>query len=241
MTTFQARSRRGALSSLGSVYGKSVLGAPLLYFPAERVSSDSGLVIAGTHGDETASVVALSCALRTLASGVRRHHVILAVNPDGCQLGLRANANGVDVNRNFPAANWQAGETVYRWTSETTQRDVLLSTGAYAGSEPETSALCQLITQLNPPWVVSFHEPLACVEQATREPLAVWLAARLALPLVDSVGYATPGSFGSWCEDRRLPCITVELPAISADAATSHYLDALVDLLDYPPTLSQGD
>ncbi|MDI5754606.1 DUF2817 domain-containing protein, partial [Salmonella enterica subsp. enterica serovar Montevideo] len=42
-------------------------------------------------------------------------HVVLAVNPDGCQLGLRANANGIDLNRNFPAANWKAGETVYRW------------------------------------------------------------------------------------------------------------------------------
>jgi len=241
MTTFQARSLRGALPSLGCVYGKSVLGAPLLYFPAEVVSPQSGLVIAGTHGDETASVVALSCALRTLVPGARRHHVILAVNPDGCQLGLRANANGVDLNRNFPADNWQTGETVYRWTSETTQRDVLLSTGVSAGCEPETSALCQLIAQLNPPWIVSFHEPLACVEQATREPLAVWLAARLALPLVDSVGYATPGSFGSWCEDRHLACITVELPAISADAATSRYLDALVALLDYSPTLSQCD
>ncbi|MCD8726117.1 M14 family zinc carboxypeptidase, partial [Klebsiella pneumoniae] len=39
------------------------------------------------------------------------------VNPDGCQLGLRANARGVDLNRNFPAANWKQGETVYRWNS----------------------------------------------------------------------------------------------------------------------------
>jgi len=253
MTLFQPRSRRGALSSLGRTYGKSVLGAPLLYFPAEKPSSESGLVIAGTHGDETASVVALSCALRTLAPGTMRHHVVLAVNPDGCQLGLRANANGVDLNRNFPAGNWRPGETVYRWSSEATERDVLLSTGAGAGSEPETAALCQLIARLNPPWVVSLHEPLACVEQAAREPLAVWLAERLALPLVDSVGYATPGSFGSWCGERGLPCITVELPAISADAATHGYLAALTALLVYqpdmdgrqaagePPTLSQGN
>jgi murein tripeptide amidase MpaA len=66
------------------------------------------LVIAGTHGDENSSIVTLSCALRTLTPSLRRHHVILAVNPDGCQLGLRANARGVDLNRNFPAANWCA-------------------------------------------------------------------------------------------------------------------------------------
>jgi protein MpaA len=59
------------------------------------------LIIAGTHGDENSSIVTLSCALRTLTPSLRRHHVILAVNPDGCQLGLRANARGVDLNRNF--------------------------------------------------------------------------------------------------------------------------------------------
>lgn len=62
----QARQQRGNLPSLGEPYGKSLLGAPLLYFPAELAPSESGLIIAGTHGDETAAVVALSCALRTL-------------------------------------------------------------------------------------------------------------------------------------------------------------------------------
>ncbi|MFP3334662.1 murein tripeptide amidase MpaA, partial [Pseudomonas sp. SIMBA_064] len=91
-----------------------------------------------------------SAALRTLPDGMRRHHVVLAVNPDGCQLGLRANANGVDLNRNFPAANWQSGETVYRWNSAADERDVALSTGAHPASEPETQALCALIHQLKP-------------------------------------------------------------------------------------------
>jgi protein MpaA len=108
--------------------------------------------------------VTLSCALRTLKPELRRHHVVLAVNPDGCQLGLRANARGVDLNRNFPAANWKEGETVYRWNSAAEQRDVVLLTGEKPGSEPETQALCQLIHQIHPAWVVSFHDPLACIE-----------------------------------------------------------------------------
>lgn len=33
-----------------------------------------------------------------------------------------------------------------------------------------------------------------------------------ALPLVTSVGYETPGSFGSWCADLNLHCITAEFP-----------------------------
>ncbi|TKI08089.1 murein tripeptide amidase MpaA [Martelella alba] len=235
MAFLKPRAERGKLPFAGTAYGQSVLGAPLLFFPAAYASRDSGLIIAGTHGDETASVVALSCALRALGAEPSRHHLILAVNPDGCQLGLRANANGVDLNRNFPANNWRPGDTHYRWSGESEARDVALSAGAGPGSEPETRALCRLIHHLAPAWAVSFHEPLACVEQRERSPLAQWLAQRLALPLVDDVGYATPGSFGSWCADNALPCITVELPAISPDSATQTHLSALAALLTYLP------
>jgi protein MpaA len=62
-----------------------------------------------------------------------------------------------------------------------------------------------------------------------------WLASKTGLPLVTSVGYATPGSFGSWCADLDMPCITAEFPPISADAATEQYLGALVDLLSWQP------
>ncbi|CNH49642.1 murein peptide amidase A [Yersinia aldovae] len=229
MTT--PRSARGNLIKPGQSYGQSLLGAPLLYFPAPSLAANTGLIIAGTHGDESAAIVALSCALRSISPAQQRHHVILAVNPDGCQLGLRANANGVDLNRNFPADNWQSGATVYRWNSAADARDVVLSTGEYAGSEPETQALCELITQLSPAWVVSFHEPLACIEDPASSALGARLAANFALPLVTSVGYATPGSFGSWCAQQHLPCITAELPAVSADAASEYYLAALIDLL----------
>ncbi|WP_145544365.1 murein tripeptide amidase MpaA [Yersinia frederiksenii] len=231
MSQHRPRAARGNLITPGQHYGTSLLGAPLLYFPALNPSVNTGLIIAGTHGDESAAIVALSCALRSISPLQQRHHVVLAVNPDGCQLGLRANANGVDLNRNFPARNWQAGETVYRWNSVADARDVVLSTGEYAGSEPETQALCALITQLAPRWVVSFHEPLACIEDPDSSELGARLAANFELPLVTSVGYATPGSFGSWCAERNLPCITAELPPISADAASESYLAALIELL----------
>lgn len=234
MSSLLPRPARGTLEAAEyRIYGTSHLGAPLLWFPAPAADDASGLILAGTHGDETAAVITLSCAMRTLQSSRRRHHVVLAVNPDGCQLGLRANARGVDLNRNFPAANWQAGDTVYRWNSAADARDVLLSTGESAGSEPETQALCALIHQVKPAWVVTFHEPLACVEDPLTSELGAWLASAMALPLVTSVGYATPGSFGSWCADLNLPVITAELPAISADDASERYLEAMTALLRY--------
>ncbi len=239
MPQIHPRSARGKLETECKIYGHSVLGAPLLWFPAPLADKNSGLVLAGTHGDESAAVVALSCAVRALHEEHRRHHVILAVNPDGCQLGLRANARGIDLNRNFPAANWQPGETTYRWNSAADERDVLLSTGERAGSEPETQALCSLIHQLKPAWVVSFHEPLACIEDPHRSSLGRWLAEKMTLPLVTTVGYATPGSFGSWCADLSLPVITVELPPVSADEASEKYLESITDLL--AGSLSEGD
>ncbi|WP_244590988.1 murein tripeptide amidase MpaA, partial [Escherichia coli] len=96
MTVTRPRAERGAFPPGTEHYGRSLLGAPLIWFPAPAASRESGLILAGTHGDENSSVVTLSCALRTLTPSLRRHHVVLCVNPDGCQLGLRANANGVD-------------------------------------------------------------------------------------------------------------------------------------------------
>lgn len=101
MTVTRPRAERGAFPPGTEHYGRSLLGAPLIWFPAPAANSESGLILAGTHGDENSSVVTLSCALRTLTPSLRRHHVVLNVNPDGSQLGLRANANGVDLNRNF--------------------------------------------------------------------------------------------------------------------------------------------
>lgn len=212
MTVTRPRAERGAFPPGTEHYGRSLLDAPLIWFPAPAASHESGLILAGTHGDENSSIVTLSCALRTLTPSLRRHHVVLCVNPDGCQLGLRANANGVDLNRNFPAANWKEGETVYRWNSAAEERDVVLLTGDKPGSEPETQALCQLIHRIQPAWVVSFHDPLACIEDPRHSELGEWLAQAFELPLVTRVGYETPGSFGSWCADLNLHCITAEFP-----------------------------
>lgn len=232
MTTLRPRAERGHFCHPHLQYGQSELGAPLLYFPAQS-GANHGIVMAGTHGDEVAAVVALSCALRSLSPSLLRHHVILAVNPDGCQLGTRSNARGVDLNRNFATDNWDGKGNVYRWNSAVEERDVRLGTGSEAGSEAETRALCRLIGELQPPWVVSIHEPLACVEDPDNSALGQWLSRRLELPLVADVGYLTPGSFGTWCAGRQLPCVTVEFPPVSVDAASEGYLDALINLLVY--------
>ena len=167
------RTERAAFSIKPLSYGKSVLGAPLLYFPAQIESESRGLILAGTHGDETASIAGLSCALRSLPAANLRHDVILSMNPDGNQLGTRANANQVDLNRAFPTQNWTENGTVYRWSSHTPVRDVKVKTGQANQLEPEVQSLINLIEQRQPKFVISFHEPLAMVDDPTQSELAI--------------------------------------------------------------------
>lgn len=232
MTTF-SHTLRGQLPAEVSYYGNSVLGAPLLWYPALCADACSGLIIAGIHGDENAPIATLSCALRVLSPQLRRHHIILCVNPDGCQSGLHANYRGIDLNRNFPAANWQAGETIYRCNSGMVTRDFRLSTGERAGSEPETRALCELIRHQKPRWVVSFHNLLGRIGDASRSPPGLWLAKTFKLPLVNDAGYMISGSFRSWCHDINLTCISADLPPGVTENAGEDYLDAMVELLRF--------
>ena len=69
MSISRPRPQRGDFPPGTRQYGSSELGAPLLWFPAPQADSRSGLIIAGTHGDENSSIVTLSCALRTLKPG----------------------------------------------------------------------------------------------------------------------------------------------------------------------------
>lgn len=71
------------------------------------------------------------------------------------------------------------------------KNDVVLLTGDKPRSEPETQALCQLIHRIQPARVVSFHDPLACIEDPRHSELGEWLACAFELPLVTSVGYET--------------------------------------------------
>lgn len=229
------RTERAAFLITPQTFGKSVLGAPLLYFPAQVESASRGLILAGTHGDETALITGLSCALRTLPLNSLRHDVVLSMNPDGNQLGTRANANQVDLNRAFPTKNWTAHGTVYRWSSHTPVRDVKVKTGKAEQREPEVAALINLIEERRPKFVVSFHEPLAFVDDPLHSELAKWLGRQFDLPLVEDVDYETPGSFGTWCSEQELPCITLELPAVSSDLTIEQYLPAIIALLQHEP------
>jgi protein MpaA len=232
------RQQRGTFAWTPDPYGRSGLGAPL------EVWRPSGpcevLVFAGIHGDEPESTAVLSWALRHLPGPSPHTAVVLAANPDGLARGTRANAHGVDLNRNFPATNWQPHGVAYRVLSDE-PRDIALATGERAGSEPETQALIALIEALRPSRaVVAVHAPLACVEDPAASELGRWLAERSGLPLVSDIGYATPGSFGSWAAEQGWHEITYELPVAAGEEQLRRFAPVFVELLAGGPPASAG-
>jgi protein MpaA len=188
------------------------------------------LIFAAIHGEESETTLALSRALRQLPEPSPHCAVVLAANPDGLLRGTRGNARGVELNRNFPTRDWRPDPVAHRFTLED-PRDVLLSPGSNAGSEPETQALLALLADLTPEVVIALHAPLGCIDDANQSALGRWLAERTGMPFVADVGYPTPGSFGTWGREHELPVITYEFPLADADALVRDHVPVLVELL----------
>lgn len=218
----------GTLPFHPEIYGQSHMGLPLeVWLPSGPCKL---LIHAGIHGEEGETTVVLSRALRGLSERSRSCAVVLAANPDGLIRGTRGNARGVDLNRNFPTKDWSPDQVKHRSTMES-PREVNLSPGSSPGSEPETRALISLIEELRPDAVVALHAPLACMDDATEGPLAVWLAEQTGLPMVSDVGYPTPGSFGAWGGERGLNVVTYEFPMEGNDALVRDHVPVLTQLL----------
>lgn len=191
--------------------GRSVKGKPI----EMHVLGETGLValvFAGIHGDEPESVALARRWLGHLRGHPellkgRRVAVIPLVNPDGLAVGTRANAKSVDCNRNFPARNWAKTSALERYW------------GGYApASQPETRAVMRAVTLMEPDRVISIHsisEDRQCNNyDGPGQSLAKVMSAANGYPATATIGYDTPGSFGSWAgDDRKIPTVTLELPA----------------------------
>ena len=223
------RRERGVIRHASSVYGASLEGVPLTVWLPETGLAEI-VVLASIHGDEAETTVVVSEALRCIPRGDLQAAVILCGNPDGMLRGTRGNGRGVDLNRNFPTANWSPDPVHYK-TRANDARDIALSPGAEPASEPETRALLSLLERLKPRAVVSLHAALACIDDSGNSHLGRQLAARCELPLLTEIGYPTPGSMGTWASEQQLTLVTWELEAASLYDLKDRDVPILIDLM----------
>ena len=163
------------------------------------------LFIGGIHGDEPEggySTAQLPAAFEAagLADAVTLT-ILEDANPDGRAAFKRENANGVDINRNFPAANFDTGNPAY---------------GGAPLSQPESRLVFDLINRLSPALVLVVHswvdKQFVNFDGPARR-IAERFSADSGMPLTPSGDFApTPGSLGSYVgRDRRTPVVTIEL------------------------------
>ncbi|NQT64179.1 MAG: murein tripeptide amidase MpaA [Candidatus Marinimicrobia bacterium] len=219
----------GPLTYISRGYGYSEKGSVLEIF--EPLSDSPQILIMGSiHGDESLSTILLSDCLRSIQDHELKSSIILAANPDGVLAGTRCNSRGVDLNRNYPTDNWSPDPVYYRNRPGTPQ-NIALSPGDVAASESETKALIKLIQDIKPKLIVSIHGFLGCIDDPDASPIAKDIVLRSGLELVPDVGYATPGSFGSWCKEQAIPIITYELPSLDITEMKRIHIPILKDLI----------
>lgn len=169
------------------------------------------LVIGGIHGDElsSASVALHWIGLAQAAPSQTHWRFIPALNPDGLfsRPSRRVNANGVDLNRNFPTPNWKRDAPFY-WAKKT-RKDPRRWPGKLPLSEPESKFIVEEMQRFKPNLIVSIHAPYGLLD--FDGPLAP--PARLGRLYLDQVGIF-PGSLGNYGGVHKgMPVVTIELPS----------------------------
>lgn len=203
--------------------GRSVEKRPV--YVHEYGAGDSVVLVMGSmHGNEevggqVVAFLAEEIALRRKPPTGRRIVFVPVVNPDGVLRGRRWNARGVDINRNFPTANWEGA----------TREEGTARHGEAPGSEPETRLVMSLLERYRPFLIITLHAPLHVVNfDGPAHQVSEGMGARNGYPVSGSIGYPTPGSFGTYAGvERGIPTITLELPRIEAGEAWEQNREAL--------------
>lgn len=194
------------------VLGTSIEGRPI---EAHLLGAGPRLVvlIGGLHTGEEAETVAIAGALLAhfrANPGAIPPAVTLAImpvaNPDGLAAGTRVNARDVDLNRNWPTADWQ---------DPAIHGEEVVSAGPTPLSEPETAALYAFLAERRPELVVAWHGYASLVEGndlPAAEAYAATFAAATGYEYIEEwTFYPITGELLSAMRDVGVPAIDVEL------------------------------
>lgn len=218
--------RPGNLLERVGTIGYSSEGRPIHLRQVGDPAIDGRLLVFGCiHGDECG----VAGHVEPLANGCPdpgvNAFVVPNLNPDGTAAGSRLNADGVDLNRNFPS-HWRAGGSP--------------GDPEYPGprpfSEPESRLAARLIRAIGPGATIWFHE-----YRADRPLVRAWgpsrAAARRFAQLAGMPFRAIPwpaGTAPNWQNHHfpGSPSFVVELPRGQAgERIAESRLDRAVDLI----------
>lgn len=160
---------------------------------------NSVLVLGCMHGDEPQGEYLINEYIKEYPD--TKLMFVPCVNPDGVKAKTRVNSNGVDINRNFPTKNW-----------ELTEKNEFFGGNAPA-SEIETKFLVEIIEKYEPKFILTLHAPYKVVNyDGDALEIAEKISKIIGYPVEASIGYPTPGSFGTLAGiEKKIPTITLEL------------------------------
>ncbi len=207
--------------------GTSVEGRPITAWRRGEAGGRVVLIIGVIHGDEQAGLMVVDrLATRPVPAGVDLW-LLPTMNPDGQLADDRHNANGVDLNRNFPL-DWgpigEPGDPQYAGTGP--------------ASEPETRALVAFVEEIRPDLVIWYHQDLYRIAPGRGRDGAI--RARYAqltgLPVEGITGGTYTGVAATWARRTLDPGVAfiVELGPTLPPAEADLHADAVLTIAAEP-------
>ena len=191
-------------------HGTSVKGEKIHAYKSDVAADKYFYILGAVHGDEVEGAHLAKKMHEWLAETQEVNMPVIivpVVNVDGYKAGTRVNANGVDLNRNLPSA---------QWTPEA--REPKYFPGTAPLSEPENKFLVSLFDKFPPRFIISFHSwyPVINYNGKCKE-VADFLASYNKYPIeADFLTHPTPGSLGEYGPQHyKAPVLTFECPVLS--------------------------
>jgi|GEM_PF-369552 len=206
--------------------------------PIESMTLGAGplriAILASMHGDESQS----SGLVTELADHLARNPqqlsgvtvlLVKSPNPDGLDARSPYNIHGVDLNRNFPAANWKLLEHN--------------RAGAKAKSEAETQVAVRLLSDFHPSLLVHVKDSRrggVVNFEGNNQARAEQIARLTSGQVVRGLGEKTSGSVENFALSRlSCPSLTLLLAREANDqAAWARYRETLLSLCEASPDQS---